>query len=295
VFEQELPGTTVINLGTVASLSSVDTLEVHARTLFGLGDRYKCIAIGLHPFFLRKFDRASYELVTTDYVATLSLRGVFDLSRKVWELSDTQKKQIAYKYLLPLGQQSLILNRLIRLSLYEKHRTWINPSTPPRDFEQMEGEFVPQLGSPYAGKPSVLKDVEESYPGRIREFGWDRADMFGGSLEASALHHVLKLLSAITDRLIVVELPESHLFRGADLIARPPYEAALSSSNVTMEVLRCGIPRDEEYDNFYDPIHLNERGSERISRSIAHILTTGQQGTDGLCQMRSKTSGTDAN
>lgn len=282
ILERELPGITVVNMATTGSYSAIDAIEVQARILASKGNRYGCVLVGLHPMFLRKFDQNAYELVTTDYLAALSFTDLFDLGRRPWELPHAT--QIAQKYLMPLGQQSLQLNRLVRLSLYNAHREVIDQKRPSRDFELFEGEFAPQSQSIYAGHPDVLKDIEQSYTETIKEIGWDRAEMFGGPAEASVLHHSLSLLSSITDRLVVVELPESHLFRNVEKVARAPFEAALASANVSMEVIRCKIPSDEELEHFHDAVHLNQNGMDRVSRSVSRILRMRR--ADDVCEVR---------
>jgi hypothetical protein len=270
VIERMLTETKVVNLASTGGHSAIDAIEVQAVTLSSLADRYACIVVGLHPIFLKNFDRQSYSLVTTDYVAVLPLVGLFDLSNGPWTFPDIS--QLVYKYFAPLGQQSLILQRLIRLSLFRAHRLLINPDALSREFEEIDGEFVPQPQFYYAGRPPVLKDIEETYPAEIRQIGWDLASSYGGKHEAAALHHALHALSQLTDQLIVLELPESHLFRNVETVARTPYEVALSAANDGMTRIQCKLPSKDELDVFHDAIHLNSRGRGLVSESLGRLL-----------------------
>jgi hypothetical protein len=283
--EQIVSNTRVVNLGTTGGHSAIDSIEIQARALVGLGDRFRCIVVGLHPMFLKRFEDDSFDLVTTDYAAVLPLSGLFDLARAPWELPN--RSQLAYKYLMPLGQQAFILKRLLRSWLYEAHRKLFDPNVPRQSFEETPDEFVPQPQYNYLGHPDVLKDIEESYSAEIRRIGWDRASSYGGAQEAAALEHTLRFLAAITTNLVVLEMPQSHLFRHVDAVSRKPYEAAISASNVPVTVIRCQIPASEELDNFHDAVHLNEFGRARVSASLARYLQALMGGSphasDGVC------------
>jgi hypothetical protein len=286
--EDLIPGTNVVNLATTGGHSAIDAIEIQARVLASLGGRYKCVVVGLHPMFLRRFGADSYDLVTTDYTAVMPLSGIFDLSRALSTFPN--KAQLIFKYSTPLGQHSLVLRRLMRLWLYEAHRLYVQADTSRENYEEFEGEFTPQSQSVYSG-PSVLKDIQESYTAQIKEIGWDRASSYGGKAEAAALRHSLQMLSEITDRVVVVEMPESYLFRHVDAVARKPYEEALASTDVDMKVLRCKIPTSDEFQDFHDAIHLSERGRNLVSQSVASFLqerdsTLTQSDTNAVCQIR---------
>ena len=290
LIEEFMHGIKVVNLATTGGKSTIDVIEIQARALASLGGHYKCVVVGLHPLFLREFEQQSYNLVTTDYAAVMPLSGVFDLSRPAYKFSD--KGSLLLKYLMPLGQHSLVLKRLIRSWLYEAHHLYVDASTPRRNYEEFAGEFTPQPQLNYSG-PSVLREIEESYPAAIREMGWDRAEFYGGRREAAALHHSLKLLSGITSRLIVLEMPESHLFDKVNAVARKAYETALWSADSSKSVLRCEIPVADQYRDFHDAIHLGESGRRIVSRSVARFLAEDrwsgiQADPASVCRIRSE-------
>jgi hypothetical protein len=271
VLERLVPGTRFVNLGTTGSNSTIDTIEIGARALVSQGDHYRCIVVGLHPIFLHEFDTSAYELVTSDYTAVLPLKALFDLTVPPWKLPDLGV--LLYKYLMPLGEHSLAINRLARISLYSLHTQYVDPATPKSEFEVFQGEFSSlSTGYMYSG-PSMLKSVESKFPDQMKKTGWDNPEAYGGKTEARALQHSLEMLSSLTKRLVLVDMPESYLLRDIDKFARPPFEQAILSSGVKADVIRCTFPADSHPNVFHDDLHLNEQGRATLSVDLARFLT----------------------
>ena len=172
---------------------------------------------------------------------------------------------------MPLGQHAPFLNRLVRDWLFQAHLFAIDAHATRKAFERRDGELAPGLQYSYFG--SVLKEKQETFREKARSLDWDKAATFGGPREVAALQHALRLLRPLTDRLIVVDMPESFLFDDIDRLARAPFEAAIRSSNVEMTEITCSLPTVSHQREFYDEIHLNEIGRERVTKSISKLLS----------------------
>ncbi|MEO9340443.1 hypothetical protein ABFT80_23820 [Mesorhizobium sp. SB112] len=285
VLAKTVPGIRFVNLATTAGYVVADTIEVQAAILSQYPERYECVILGLNSFYINRLADGAYDILPTDYVSQmrpqtlLSLTGFAEFHPSVAEL--------AYKFGMPFAKHSLMAQRALRERLFRVHQLLINSETPVRTFELFPGEFSPAIQYRY-DRPSIYAEARKKAEQLLPKNGMEQANSYRDPLAQATLKRAVTLLSDLTDKLILVEMPLTSVYQKAETLARPNFYETLR--DVPMELfLRCSFSPSVEAAWFYDSSHLAANGRRLLSQSVGEILS-GEKSTE-LCQTVDLASG----
>lgn len=271
---QSVPGVRFVNLATTGGFSPMDVLDVQSRILAQAGDRYRCIIVGMNNFYLRHFDRQSYELVTTDYLSQMPAAAL--AIPEIWS-GGSDKRSLINRMMVPFGKNSVIAQRWWRYSLYELRSILSRDPVDIARYETDPTEFKPAFQFQYIDKPSIL---EQNIPRAREEFAQhdlEAADSYKDSGTKLVMKRTIERLAKLTDHVIVVTMPLSSVYRTVEDVSKPAFEQARASIDDAIFV-KCKIADAEEGALFYDTSHVNENGREKLSKSLAVIVSNAMVG-----------------
>jgi len=272
----------VTNIATTAPLASTGVLELQAQIARDRGVKFECVVLGFNSHYLHDLSDVSYELLATNYLSQLPIWSLLQLSNLDQVMP--QFPEALARSLYPLGRHSVILQRRLRRAVSLMHQRTLG-RLPLAEFEVLKGEFTPAIQFMYDGQPSVYKAAVELRREEIESDNLAAPSLYDGAAPRAAYRRTIHLLSEITDNLIVLSMPLTHVYEPVEEAARPSFEKASAGLPIDAFV-DCRFPLGDEESVFHDSGHLNAAGRQWLSEEFGIVirgLIDGQATISSLC------------
>ncbi len=275
-----VPGVKFVNIATTGGFSPMDVLDIQSRILAQVGDRYRCIIVGMNNFYMRHFDSASYELVTTDYLSQVPVTAL--AMPAIWHGGST-KPVLLNRVMMPFGRNSQIAQQWWRYSLYQFRSFVSERPVEMARYEIFPNEFTPAFQFQYRGKRSVFDQNISIAREEFAQHQLELPESYMGVETREVMRGTIDRLSKLSERVIVVTMPLTSVYRTVEEVAKPAFDDARASFDNAIFV-KCQIAASDERDLFYDTSHVNEKGREKLSKSLAGIINEALQGAASVTQ-----------
>ena len=277
--EDALPQTNFVTLATTAAgTSPLAVVNIQAHSI--PADRYKCIVIALHPFFIRKFD--SYELKVSDYRSQLTYASIIRLLNFDGHLSFEDADIIANNLFIPSSKHSGILKKHLQLAVYELRKNVFGlTDSDKRYINRNLTRTNTHIVYSDTRKANQAKYISRRAK-RIEDLNQDNPKLYNHRKVLNLFVDMLQRLHSLTDRLIIITLPETPVIQPTTAAAEQYFHSSIRRSEVTAELYRCEMPFDDPYRGYVDSIHVDSEGRKLLTSSLLSILQRAT--SSGICQ-----------
>lgn len=269
VLEAGIPGTQFLNAGTTGA--AIEVLELEAQIVARYGMHYKCIVAAVHPWLLKQVGLP--ELVDTEYASQLRLPDVLSLSHYWW--SSAEWKKLAISYLVPIRKHAGQLNKMMRVALLDLRNRLATTQWDRSKMEFYAGELTPAPDFSYAGNPNYLNDSYQAYIKTLTDIGWYDRDLYVLEESVGSFDRALSVLSAHTDRLLVVTMPDTTIWDEPNRWAKQIYEGVVARHD-RVAYADCQFALSDE--EFVDHAHANDDGRRAMSEWLVRKFSALQSG-----------------
>jgi len=104
---------------------------------------------------------------------------------------------------------------------------------------------------------------------------------YNSSYTNNTLKMALTKLNRLTERLIVMDLPETPVYDKIIAASEVPFDAILDEAVPAIEFYKCNFLFSDPYDGFVDTIHVNSEGRQHLTAELIDILNGQSRNT--LC------------
>ncbi|MEM7778573.1 MAG: hypothetical protein AAF732_23595 [Pseudomonadota bacterium] len=272
--EARFPETRFLTLATTAGHGAIWVVDVQSQLLPVRPERYKCIIVGMHPFFLYKFRGNSYDLATFDYASQLSPSVAAKLLAIDGSLSGNDLALLASGLMLPNRKHGAILKKHLLSMLYGLYG-WVSGKELHNRVLANKSDAAKSEQTHILYKDNRRARIQQLLKRRIDYLErYDYADPESYRTDAvrEVFVSVLQRLDAMTDRLILFDLPETPVFDAAISASNPTFLTGIAESGTTAQLYRCELPFVATYIGFVDSIHVDSHGREQLTTALTRIL-----------------------
>lgn len=266
------PEINFVSLATSATgPGAVALLDLQSRALPSYS--FHCIVVAMHPFFLSPVGEDSYDLEGTDYVSQLSFPDLIDVLFTDGLPSLEGIKLLISVAFVPNFQHAGIIGKHLIHLMRAAHSKFVSPSSENSYLERFADYASPNGHIRYEDdrKENMDRFIEARIE-RINNSNRAQPSEYRSVVSKEIFLELLDRLSSRTDRLIILDLPETYVYGGMVQASLPFFNEILSSSTAPIEVYSCAYNFIDPVRGFVDTIHPDSEGRRLLTESIVRIL-----------------------
>lgn len=273
--EEEFPDLDFITFATTGPYNSSSVIDIQASLI--PKNKYACIIVGTHPFSIFTPDDPSYELESTNYFSQIPFLELIRMSRFDGTISTKELDLLSGIILVPTRRHSGILaDHLLNLSLGFK--------------SNFDGDLSDIQSSGFTKSHILYKDERskqmqsfiEKRNKEIKLYDMENPLRYNSLNTNSTLTMALKRLDGLTERLIVLDLPETPIYEKVIKVSFTSFIRTLHSADPNIKFYQCEFMFLDPYDGFVDTIHVNSKGRQHLTEELIKILKRKSKNT--LCK-----------
>ena len=282
-----IPSTRFYSIATTASEAATGVLNMQASILKNFSRKFDCIVLGVHSFMLYRPLEGSVDSFKNDYVSQLTTNQVlkYELLESQWR--EPKWGQIVAHAVIPNARDASILRKHLFYVLYKiqsligiNDRTLSAFELRQNELRSYDSQFL------YLNKESrYTQRFIERRKRRLEQRDATNPDNYTSPVSLSLFRDTINILSGLTNRLIIVELPASPVFDTVNSVSAPIFERELAQFNGKFMHVQCDLGIRDPVEVFHDTIHVNERGREMLTDSLAALLVEDRTAA-GVCVVK---------
>ena len=250
--EAKFPELDFLTLATTAGWNGSSVIDIQASLI--PKNKYACIIIGIHPFFTFAPDDQSYEIKITRYYSQIPLVDLIRMTRFDGDISTDELKLLGGIALVPNMRHAEILKEHLRYALHDLKKL------PPSPFSYKD-ERSKQMPSFVKRDTEQIKTHDFENPHRYRSLS------INGTLKMA-----LKRLDSLSERLIIIDLPETPVYEEAVKASSVSFAKTVHSAVPASEYYQCEFTFPDAYRGFVDTLHVNSEGRRHLTAALIEIL-----------------------
>ena len=283
--EEKLPDLDFITLATTGPINSSTVIDIQASLL--PKNKFACIIVGTHPFSIYTPDDQSYDLKSNNYFSQIPFLELIRMMRFDGDISIDELKLLGGIALVPNMRHSMILNEHLRDAFHDlksvfsgglsdigiSRFTNINEDKLPSHIRYKD-ERSKQMQSFVKRQTERIKSDDSESPLRYHSSGTN-----------DALKMALKRLDNLTERLIILHLPETPVHEKRVKASFASFAKIVRTAVPDSEFYQCEFTFSDAYRGFVDTIHVNSEGRRHLTAEVIEILKG--QSKDSTCSVPS--------
>ena len=279
--EMQLPHLDFVTLATTAGYNMVSVIDIQSSLI--PKNKYACIIIGMHPFFLFAPDDPSFNLVATNYISQLTFTEIIRIMKIDDTINHNELAQAVGIALIPNKQHSEILGKHIRHKIF-RFKNWVSQGlSVRRSMEYTRGDIGRQVRH-YRYQDERSEKMQFFIKRRIESIktnGEDNKNRYSSSKINDILKQAILNLDNLTDRLIVLDLPETPVYDSVIEASDESFKTTLFNAVPDLELYRCNFRFLDKFEGFVDTVHVNSDGRKQLTTELIDILNGQHRNT--LC------------
>lgn len=266
--EEKLPDLDFISFATTGH----NTIPIQARLL--PKNRFACIIVATHPFFVYTATRQSKELKQKKYASQMPFFELIRMLSLDGDISTKELKLLSGTALVPNMRHSQILKKHLKRAFRDLKSLFAGGLSDFRASRFLNiTEGMPASHILHKDERAIkMQSFVQRRAEIIKQKDWENPLRYRSSSSNGTLEMTLKRLDSLTERLIVIDLPETPVYEKVIKASFTSFAKTLHNAVPDLEFYQCEFTFLDAYGGFVDTIHVNSEGRQHLTKELIDIL-----------------------